>query len=304
MKKLIKFDIQYFLISKSVVLLLFVFGAFSFLINLFNYQYSFQLINLFNRNCSYYESIGEDVTNSLQQPYVLHDNDTIENPLSFYNSQIEKVLPTISLKNAPSTFLEGCTLFLPIFIVMICSIIVSYDEKNMTKRLKIVRNGKLKFLISKHISGLILIFFLMIFSFLIFCLLEYIFEVRLTKDFDLSQYSIKSETVHVLFKQLLYTIISAIVYFELFYTLCNIFHSYTIVTMAVCLVSLFVPPLFKYDLINIKCVFENKFFKFNGAIHSNTPIIASTKFLIIEIFCIIILSVMINHTVFKKRSSF
>lgn len=304
MKKLIDFDIIYFIKSRALAGIILLFCVFSALVVFMTNQYVKEIVIQLNNSIDYLESIGEDIQESLALPYEEMENNVIKNPASYYNEQLEIVSETVSMSNCPSAFLESCTLFLPVISVLISVLLVSYDEKNRTSRLKVARYGKKVFTVSKHISGLLILFASMFFSFILMQVLNYISILDLkslvpdvTSDFS------DFET-GLFVKQLLYTVVSAIIFFELTFFVCNLTHAYTVTAIAVSVGNLFLPPVFCYDLVNIKCTFENRFFDFNGVVHSSEPLEASFGIMLAESIVFIIVITVIDYAVSTKRSAF
>lgn len=305
MKQLIKTDIFYFFRSKLIIWLILLFSLFSLMTVFMTFQYIKTYIDCYNSQLNYIEKTGTDIQQCMDEPYEILENNVIKNPLPYYKEVIETNLSSFRTQNTPLLFFETCTLFLPVITTIVSLLIVSYDDKNKTIRNKVTRNGKIKYMISKQISGLIISLFLMITAFVIMLATSQISLDVLSKNYDISSFSSKVNADYsLLLKQFVYTIISCVIYFEFSYTICNITKLYTGVALVICIGNFFLPPIFKYDIVNIKSTFENKIFTFNGVIHSNTPIHAPFTILIAESIFIILSLIILNYIVSIKRSSF
>lgn len=165
MKNLIKADIRYMFISKTILWICLLFGIFGLANSWMCYQYANQSIQQYNSTYSFMAEAGADIESELSADYIIHEDNQIETPLSFFKEQAEKSLRIVSPQNVLTAFAESYTLFAPIVAVLVAAFLVSYDEKNKTARLKIARNGKACFVISKQISGILILFVILLTAF-------------------------------------------------------------------------------------------------------------------------------------------
>jgi len=304
MKNLIRAEIRYFIYSKSFLILFILFSLCSSATIYMSYQYSKSSVFTYNDTYQYIVDTGADIEKEKDMQYVVHDNGMIENPLSYDIEQAENALFYIAPKNCITSFGESCTLFLPIIAFLIAIILVSYDEKNKTKKLKVANYGKLKFNFSKQLSGILIILLLLILELIIIKVASHIAYSLLQNDNDISPFNIRNSNMKDSIFQLLYTICSAIVYFELGYCISNIFHCYTFAAILVSIFSFFLPPIFKYDVINIKNTIERNFFDFKGVVDIGVGFPLSLSIAFIEGSAILLCCILLNCLVDKNRSAF
>ncbi len=304
MKNLIKADICYMFMSKSIFGCFLLFGIFCFANSWMSYQYANQSFQQYSNISNYMVEAGADIETELSKEYIVHEDNNIENPLPFFKDQVENSLSNTAPQNVFISFAEACTLFSPIIAVLIATLLVSSDEKNKTSRLKVARNGKIQFIISKQISGIILIIAILFLGFILTVIFNQISYTNLESNYDLTQFKIKTLNRSNMFYQIIYILFEAIIFFEIGYTISNIFHCYTILSIIVSFILFFAPPFFKYDPMNLKCYFEKNIFLFEGVIHQRTPIPISTHEAVIELLIIIISILAINSIVTTKRSAY
>lgn len=291
-------------ISKAIFLICLLFGVFCFTNSWMCYQYANQSIQQYDNVYNFMIEAGADIESALSSGYTIHEDGTGENPLPYFKEQLEKSICTIHPKNVLSNFAESCTLFAPIIAILIAAILVSYDEKNKTARLKIARNGKAYFYISKQISGILILFAVLLIAFGLTIVLKLLFYNNLKSKFDISQLTISFPKPSDNFYQIIYVILLTIIFFEIGYTICNLFHCYTVIGIVASVISFFAVPFFKYDPINLKCYFESKIFYFEGVVSKTVPIPISTTVAVIELIMIMAVLLIANHIISFKRSAF
>lgn len=252
MKDLIRIDLKYLVYSK--LLLWICLGASLCIIVSMTMSYKFTKSSLdsYNNVYEYLVDIGADIETEKNTDYVVYSNGTIENPLSYDIEQVEDALFYIHPKNSLTMFGEVCTLFFPIFAFIVGILLVSYDEKNKTRKLKITNYGKIKYGCSKQLSGILSITIVLVFSFIVMLISSCIVYSIIKKNYSISMFIIRDLNLKKYLFQLVFTLISTVFYFELGYYICNIFHCYIFAVIFISLISFFLPALFKYDFINVK----------------------------------------------------
>ncbi len=304
MKKLVKFDLLYFLKSKMFILFSVLLVLFTVLISGMTYSYEKTTLDMFKNSLEFVQRNGDSVEEELEQTPVVHENGVVENPLSYYNEVICNVLKIVSPQNCLSTYFENCSGFMPIVAILIASVLLSYDEKYRTRKLKAARNGNMKYYCSKQISGLLILFIMLIIGFIFSFAANSIVVNVLESKHDLSMFTFSSTDAVTVLKQGIFTLVSGVIYFEIAYILCNLTHAYTVIAVLSTLIVFFLPPIFKYDPLNIRASLNYKFFDYVGVIHPGSPIKASFTALIIEGIIILLVLFIVNHIVSKKRSAY
>ncbi len=304
MKNLIKADIRYMLLSKSILWSCMLFGLFSFVNSWMSHQYAVQTLEQFNNTYNYMLEAGADIESELSTDYVIHENNTVENPLSYFKEQAEKGIYTASPQNIISSFGESCTIFAPIIAVLVGALLVSYDEKSKTSRLKVARNGKTHYVISKQISGILVLLVLLLIAFVLAVVFNRLFYNDLQTKFDLSQFRTSFNKPSNALQQIIYIILITVIFFEIGYTISNFFHCYTAISVIVSILSFFATPFFKYDPINLKCYFESKIFLFEGVVSATAPIPISLTAAATESLLIVLVLLTANYLVSLKKSAF
>lgn len=304
MKKLIRAEIDYFIKTKLVFMLIILFGAYTLLSSFMLSRMSSLQIDNFERNITRYEESGDDIEESIQQGYSILESGTIENPIAYYHSEAQNLISYILPKNIPASFFQLCIISVPVLSVLLAAILVSCDEKNHTKKLKVARSGKLTYHLSKRIAGLLLLFFILIVSFLLLLCFNCFFYKTLSENYDLSYFHLRSYSSGVLLRQFAFTVLSAFWWFEVCYVLCDLIRNYVVVCTFITLCAMFFKPFSKYDPINAISTIEQKLFTFDGVIHPGKPIPSQFGFLVAEIIAILVTAVMIHILVNKRRSAF
>lgn len=304
MKNLIRTDIGCFIRSKVLLGLVILFGLFMVAASWLSFQFCRDSLIEYQKMHDYLLSINADISEEKELDYIIHDNGVIENPLSYDIEQVENSLANIIPKNNITLWGESCTLFLPIIAFLVGIVLVSYDEKNKTLKLKVTNYGKQKVNISKLISGMIILGILMIAAFLVIKVSSLVMYSKIQKEFDISTFSLKVYRRNKLLPQLLFTVCSAAIYFVLGYCISNILHCYTILAVAISIISLFLPSFFRYDFVNVKNTVERRFFDFNGVVSVGEGFPLSLWTAAIEIGAIVLICVIINFIVVRKRSAY
>lgn len=304
MKELIKIDIKYFLYSKcflSVCLgfILCVLASVGMV-----YQFSKSSLLSYKSTHDMMVKLEWDVETEKNKEYVINEDGVIQNPLAYDIEQSEHALFYMNPQNGITLFGEICTLLFPIFAFIVSILLVSYDEKNKTKKLKVTNYGKLKYGYSKQVSGLIIITLLLIISFAVMISVSSFAYSVLQKNHDLSPFVIRSLGFKDYLLQIIFTFISAFLFFELGYFICNIFHCYIFSVIAISLFSFFLPPLFKYDFTNVKNKIERQFFDFNGVVNIGKGFPISLSTALIEAVVLFSAFAIINYIVDNKRSAY
>lgn len=304
MKELIKIDIKYFLYSKC-----FLSVCLGFILCVLapvglSYQFSKSSLHSYEFTYNYMVETGEDVEAEKNKDYIINEYGTIQNPLAYDIEQSEHALFYMNPKNGITLFGEICTALFPIFAFIVGILLVSYDEKNKTKKLKVTNYGKLKYGYSKQVSGLIIITFLLIISFAVMIAVSSFAYSVLQKNHDFSPFVIRTLDFKDYLLQIIFTFISAFLFFELGYFICNIFHCYIFSVIAISLFSFFLPPLFKYDFTNVKNKIERQFFDFNGVVNIGKGFPISLSTALIEAVVLLSAFAIINYIVDNKRSAY
>ncbi len=305
MKNLVKLDISYFILSRVFIWITILFCMLSAIAVYMTNSYVKQISEQLTETINFFSQGGEDINTSIQQPYVLHENGVIENPVAYYNEVLESLKNTVSMKNVFSYYFEMCTLFIPVISVLISAVLVSYDNKTKVSRLKILRYGKYNYFISKQLSGILLLFSSFLIAMVVTIVINVLNIINLSKTVDFSgAFDFSNLEIKNIMLQFVYILALGVISFEICYILCNLTHAYTVIAVLISAASLFLTPLFKYDLMNIKCNFETALFDFNGVIQSGEPITVSLSIAGIEILLIFIIMFVINMKVSKGRSAY
>jgi len=304
MKKLIRAEIGYCIKTKLIFMLIILFGVYTLLSSFMLSRMSSLQATLFEHQIEYYEASGDDVEESIKQGYSILESGTIENPIAYYHSEAQNLISYILPKNTPASFFQLCIMSVPVLSVLLAAILVSCDEKNHTKKLKVARSGKLTYHLSKRIAGLLLMFFILIVSFLLLFCFNCFFYKTLSGNYDLSYYHFRSYSAGVLCRQFAFAVLSAIWWFELCYVLCDLIRNYVVVCTFITLCAMFFKPFSKYDPLNALSAVEYKLFTFDGIIHPGEPIPAQFGLLVAEIIAILVAAVLIHILVNKRRSAF
>lgn len=304
MKNLIKTDINYFIRSKVLICLVLLFAIFMGATCWMTYQFNRDSLREYNKMYDYLLNIDADIEKEKATDYIIHDDGIIENPLSYDLEQVENALSYITPQNSTMLFGESCTLFLPIIAFLVGIVLVSYEDKNKTLKLKVTNYGKTKLSLSKQLSGIIILLFLLVVAFIIIKVTTCIMYSKLQSEYEISIFKVNIINSNKSFLQLLFTFFSAIVYFELGYCISNLFHCYTIIAVAISAISFFLPALFRYDFVNVKSTLERCFFDFKGVVVNDDSFSLSVKVATMEIIAITLIIIIANHIVSKKRSAY
>ena len=304
MKKLIKADIMYMLVSKSFLWICILFAFFLVAHSWMSYDYVCRSFRQYEKTYNYMIEVDANIDEQLDIDYIIHDDGSIENPLSFFKEQLEKSVSAIHPNNLFTNFAESCTLFLPIIAVLVAIVLVSYDEKNKTARLKITRNGKFCFDFSKQITGIVFMSFIILLALVFFVFLNLVVYNKIKSSFDITIVERFFFGSNNIFYQMLYTFLVAIIFFEIGYTISNVFHCYTAIAVIITIYSFWAKPIFKFDPINLKCYFESKIFNFEGVVSATSPIPISSASAIIMVIVIMMILLCVNLLALTKKSAF
>ena len=127
MKKLIRAEIDYFIKTKLVFMLIILFGAYTLLSSFMLSRMSSLQATLFEHQIEYYEASGDDVEESIKQGYIMHENGTIENPIAYYHSEAQNLISYILPKNTPASLGHLADLQFP--SVVLCRNAVNQQDK-------------------------------------------------------------------------------------------------------------------------------------------------------------------------------
>ncbi len=304
MKNLIRTEIKFFIYSKVLIGLALLFGFFMFATSWMSYQFCDSSLKQYNHLMQYLVDTKADLDAEKAAQSIVYDDGTIENPLPYEIDQVENALSNIVPQNSITLFGESCTLFLPIIAFLVGIVLVSSDDKNKTLKLKVASFGKQKTNISKMISGIIILAFLIFIALIVIKLSTAILYSKIQDEYDISTFNISIVNSNVQFSQCMFTVCSAVVYLVLGYCISNVFHCYTFIALAISLISFFLPTLFKYDFINAKNTIEKCFFSFNGVVNPGEGFPLSIKTAALEMIIICLLFIALNQLVIKKRSAY
>lgn len=304
MKTLIKTDIHYFISSRCLLGILFFWTLFN-VINVGSNYFSVRdNLTRYNAACEFVTEHGGSVDEQLAEGYEINEYGSVRNPLSFSMELLTAAVQTASPERSISQFLEGCTLIVPVIASIIGMILVSYDEKNRTVKMKVTRSGKNNYIISKQLSGMIIILLSAVVSLVIDVIVNVIVYRQINKDFDLSFITVTSPEKENLFMQVIYIAVMSFFFFETGYIFSSLFRCYFAVPLAVSIYTLFVPALFKYDLNNVRSIIEKKLFLFNGMVHAGKTISSSLPAGIAVVTGALMLAALCNYFISLKKSAF
>ncbi len=309
MKNLMKADFRYAVISGLLLGLMLLSGAIAAGSALMMKQYAANAVKMYEWQYEYaLQHEQEDPTYSIEAEmeagYIMHDGNTVENPVPYFLEQGNIVVSYFNPRNMTACFGELCTVILPVIAVLLSAGMVGCDARAKTERLKISRYGRKAFRHAKQVSGILMLFFLILFAGIVFYLAERILYANLSAQYDLSVFTIETLSGKTILLQILQILLSGIFYYEFSYVLCNLLHAYIPITLGCAVAAFLLTPKFKYGMMNVKYFLEQQVFRFHGIVaHSpaqEIPLAAAIAEAVLFILCIIA----VNAVITENRSEY
>lgn len=246
---------------------------------------------------NYYKDNDLDVEAALNDTYKVQKDDsggmTIDNPLLYSKTLLEKYIYASSPKYALSQMLESSIILFPIIFFLFGSITATTDFKYNTNKLKTVRINKQKLNLLKQISLFLASLIIIIISLIIGLLTSFILYGILANEIPLENFNISNTPANTaLGYKLIYGFVIAIVFSELGYTLGYIFKNIVVGFCGITIYEFILPLLGKYDLKNIWYYLGKRIFTYCGCIRIIDPL----KINIFKSVIIIVFTLVINST--------
>ena len=161
----LKSDLRYGFLSNSFRIMLLLFVAVVMFTGYICGQNAKMNLSSYCRTLEQYQQNGEDTEAALQEDYEILTQDghsgTIRNPLPYDYEKLSASVYSLSPSYAVMLLFEGMLMFFPILASFFGLIWVSSDLKYKTVRQRALRQGKQKALLTKQLSGLLLLLLLL-----------------------------------------------------------------------------------------------------------------------------------------------
>lgn len=256
----------------------------------------------------HYQEEDINIEDRLLQGYTIDDQQdgvSIENPLPYYKSQMEKNLYAMSHFYSPSQVLHVLSTLSSLIFVAIGTFIACNDYKYRTIKVKTVRMNKRTINMSKQITLMLITAILILLSVLLAYLVGFIFFQIIMHNFNMDGLTwMEMDQKSILPVKILFTFLIAVFYAEMGYCLGLLFKSSLIPILIFATRSMLIPTLDPLDPQNIQLFFANKVFDFYGIALESFPLEVAMIPALAVMLGIFVLAASINDVVFCKRSSF
>lgn len=302
----LKTDLQYAWCRKTVLWMLLFFIAVSVLTSFFNYQKAKTDVQILQYTIEFMQEQGQQVENQIAEGYQVLENGTIENPAAYHKEQLSGSIYSLSSQYALSQYCESSLVFFPILATFFGLTWAAADLKNKTIRHRVLRAGKINSLLSKQISGLIILLSAFVLTIPFVFVIQTAFRNSFLQNVSLNadEYQYTSLITVAYWKQVLFAVAVLLFYYELGYTFGNLLRGNPISIVAVSIYVLFIPPLFAYDIANVFNNIAKKIFEFVGAFTLVKVIDVSLISGVLELAGIFAVMILCNILIAKKRSAY
>lgn len=307
LKKSLKQEFQYGIYSKTYFyILLFLTLLFS-IISFINYNAVTDSYNEFLYTVDYYEENNLNIEEDLEKDYNVSDEeDLIENPIAYSKDRVSRYIYTASPKYAGIQFLEASFSFFPIVFGMLGLSVAVSDYKYKTIKIKSVRENKRNIGLAKQVSLVISSFIILISSLILSYFINFYFYYQIVKKIPVTEFnSFNIESDNNIFLGFIFAYIISIIFSNIGYTLGILFKNSYIGIIFLSIYNFIMPNLGVFDFKNSLYYIGNRIFNFYGVVDLEIATKASTlPISIVMLFCIFIISFIINIFIITKRSSF
>lgn len=310
MIKQLKTDFRYAIYSGLGILILLLFVISTVLIFFLNDQKARSEIMVFQQTVEQVEKYGEDVEAAMQKDYEIMQSDSdsqvIRNPLAYYREELGKFIYMQKTEYTFTQFCEGIFSFLPILSAFFGFAWLSCELKHKTFRLKVLRCGKQKMIISRQLSGFLILAVILCLTIPVAYGLQAVFSSKIQSDHSsvFSSFPMVSVLTASTWKKTAVILFRTLFYYELGFTFCNLLNGNPISIILICIYLFFVPTLFRYDISNAFNNIASEIFAFAGAFQlkpiMELPVLCSW----IELTGILIALIAVNSIWVQKKSAY
>lgn len=313
MINLVRSDVKYALISKKFLGVFVLFLFFTCLTFFLSYNNAMVAYSDYTNQLQFLEKNNYNVEESLNEEFnILNQSDKdgmVENPLPYFNMLLADSLISLEPEYAVSQLLEESLIFFPIIASLFGASWVAVDYKNKTQRNRSLRYGKQCSMWSRQLSGvLILLISLIVMSFIVYgiqAVTRFFVMSSMEKTYELTSLGDAGKTgLAKYIKQYIVAIASLLLYYEIGFTFGNLFKGSNVIAIFMCVYTLLIPPLFKYDLSNIFNFLGSKTFEFKGPFKISTLYEINVTIGILGLSAFFASLVICNYIITKKRSAY
>lgn len=256
-------------------------------------------------------TFAEEVELELEKDYIVTSETgksmEIENPLAYYNFQLDKYLFASSNHYRLSQLLESSTLVFPLVFGVLVSLLATIDFKYKTIKLKGGMFDRRTLAISKHIALLLLTVIILLSGLVISWFIGWLFNKDLQRTLSLasglSEFSLKALPLKIIWTSFL-----ALFFSELGYTLGYLSKSRTVSVIAIFSVFYLLPNYnLQLNYLDISASLKNisvMIYDYLGVIQPTDISDFSLFYSILAISFYVLLMLLLNYYVSKIRSNF
>ncbi|MBR3448692.1 MAG: hypothetical protein IKH27_12910 [Oscillospiraceae bacterium] len=311
MLKQLKNDFRYFRYSKLWMLMIVLFLASALFICYTNHQDARMKVINFRNSVEAAESAGEDVQAMLAQDYKILSMDQnsgmIENPVAFYYAEIGKSLNYMQPSRLVSLLLAGEMAFIPLLAAFFGLLWSAVDQKNRTFRYSSLRFGKQSAMISRQLSGYLLLILMLTAAVLAAYGIQAYFTHQFYAEYpELTGYTRIADgfSAAAYLKSIPFTLVLMLLYYEFGFFSGTLFKHNPVAYALVGAYLLFVRPVFRYDIANIIYNFSQKVFPYSGAFTMQPGVAAKLVPGALILAVVLLLLAAGNSLVTQKRSAY
>ena len=277
-----------------------------------NDQHARMNIITYQRSAEIAERDGEDIQALIEQGYsnlVIGENGGgVENPIAYYYEQTGISLDNMQPRRLVPLLMAGELALAPLLAAFFGLLWVSADYKNRTFRDRAIRFGKQSAVISRQLSGsLILLLMLMIAVLAAFGFQAY-FRHAFYADFPdaVTTFPMSTESVPAVthLKCIAFVLFIMLLFYELGFAAGSLFRQNPVSYALVGAYVIFSRPVLRYGIANIIGRFAQKIFPFTGAttLTPGKPIALLPGALILIAALLVLIA--LNSVIVQKRSAY
>jgi len=308
MKKFIRQELLYGLRTGCFAIILVMLTVLTSAILYLNHIAAVDTYSNYLRVQEYYQENGLDIQADLQGDYTVtpsEQGDLVSNPLLYYKELLEKSIFANSFTYGISQILESSAFLFPFVFGLLGVIIATYDYKNKTTKMKIVRASPWQMGIAKQIALLGACFAItgvaLLFSFGMQSVLFSLLKAKI----PIAEFNWMSINMLPILPKLVFALLQGVLFSEIGYTLGILFKHSLIGSGMLAAYSFILPPLGQYDLKNTMHYWALRIFDYYGNLSLEPPHAKTTvtiALLVPGMLCLACIGS--NLIIVSKRSSF
>lgn len=304
-------ELQYMFKSKTVLLILVILLAVTIGISFVECEYVREMYENYSGIEEFYINNGdeEEMQKDLNGEYTVTEGDegttTVQNPILFYYHELHNAVYSISPQYIVTQAFEISLLFLPLLSFVFGSSIYVKDYKYRLLKHKILRFGRMNYILGKIITILLVI----VFSVLCFSIMNgvsgIIINNLLSDEIPLEKFNdvkiIQSSNLFI--RTLIICLISTI--YCVYGALCGVIFKNSVPGIILAVMYLYVVPLnFKYEPQNMIYTIVDKHFDFIGLAEISTKKSCEYGIAMLILVMTVIVSLVLISVIINRRSSY